>query len=108
MPGTVHRHFPAKGDLVSAGIRDRLATVIGEGYRLRESASSTAFFASIRLMVVQWGPAERGHSDALARSGTDVNDVVPDGVEAFIEMLDALLTAGQHVGVVRRTSPRGG
>ena len=100
-PGTVHRHFPAKGDLVSAVIRERLASVVGEGRRLLESDGGAALFAFVRLMVLQWGTADRGLSDALAASGSDVDAVIPEAMDTFLDMLGALLDAAQRDGVAR-------
>jgi AcrR family transcriptional regulator len=100
-PGTIHRHFPAKGDLVNAVIRERLATVVAEGRHLLEAEGPTALFAFVRLMVLEWGRADRGLSDTLAASGTDLNVVIPDGMDTFLALLGAMLRTAQKSGVVR-------
>ncbi|BBZ11317.1 TetR/AcrR family transcriptional regulator [Mycobacterium branderi] len=99
--GTVHRHFPAKVDLASAVIRDRLTTIVEEGRSLLETDGPAALFAFTRLLVLEWGAADRGLRDALAALGADINSVIPEGMDTFLKMLDELLATAQQAGVVR-------
>ncbi|KUI29292.1 TetR/AcrR family transcriptional regulator [Mycobacterium sp. GA-2829] len=101
-PGTVHRHFPAKDDLVRAVVEERLQRLIAEGRALHDDGDpGTALFDFMRSMVLTRGAADRGLSFALAGMGTSVRGVVPEAETDFLDMVDDLLTAAQRAGTVR-------
>jgi AcrR family transcriptional regulator len=100
--GTVYRHFPTKGDLYRAVVQDRIQRIVELGRRaLQEEEPGAALFVFLRAMVLHWGAADRGLSDALAGLGVDVATAMPDVEEAFLAMLGDLLKAGQKAGTVR-------
>jgi AcrR family transcriptional regulator len=102
-PGTVHRHFPAKDDLVRAVVEERLWRLVDEGRALHENqAPETALFDFMKSMVLTWGTGDHGLSFALASEGTSVKRVLPQAESEFLGMLDDLLRAAQNAGVVRR------
>jgi AcrR family transcriptional regulator len=100
--GTVYRHFPTKDDLFCAVIADRLGRIVEGGRALAENESpADALFVFLRSLVLQFGATDRGLKDALAGAGVDVETVLPETENAFMEILRRLLKAGQEAGSVR-------
>jgi AcrR family transcriptional regulator len=100
--GTVYRHFPSKEDLYRAVVAERIREIVDQGRALLSDADpGEALFQYLRLMVLQWGAADRGLVDALAGLGIDVKTVVPDAEDEYMEMLDELLRAAQRAGTAR-------
>jgi AcrR family transcriptional regulator len=100
--GTVYRHFPTKDDLFRAVIDHRLRRIVEEGRTLAEKESPTeALFVFLRSLVLQFGATDRGLKDALTGAGVDVDAVMPEIENEFLEVLRNLLKAGQEAGSVR-------
>jgi AcrR family transcriptional regulator len=100
--GTVYRHFPTKEALFNAVIRDRLQRLVDDGYALLGSAGpGEALFTFLRSMVLQWGAADRGLVEALARLGIDMDSAAPEAEDAFLALLGELLRAAQEAGTAR-------
>jgi AcrR family transcriptional regulator len=100
--GTVYRHFPTKEALFNAVIRDRLQRLVDDGYALLVSAGpGEALFTFLRSMVLQWGAADRGLVEALARLGIDMDSAAPEAEDAFLALLGELLRAAQEAGTAR-------
>ena len=100
--GTVYRHFPTKEALFAAVIDDRMQHLVSDGYALLKSGEpGEALFTYLRSLVLQWGARDRGLVDALAGVGIDIETVAPEAEEAFLAMLDDLLTAAQRAGTAR-------
>lgn len=100
--GTVYRHFPAKEDLYRAVIAERIHEMVDQGRALLSDADpGEALYSYLRLMVLQWGAADKGLVDALAGVGIDVNTVVPGAEDEYMTMLDELLRAAQRAGTAR-------
>lgn len=101
--GTVYRHFPTKEDLYRAVAANRIETLVAEGRALTEGVPpGEALFVLLRSLVLRWGATDRGLKDALAGEGIDVKVVAPEAEEAFLQLLDAALTAAQQAGTARR------
>lgn len=102
-PGTVHRHFPAKDDLMRAVIEDRLTQLTDQGRALlANDPAEDALFDFVRTAVLRWGAADRGLSEALAGVGIDVATLLPHAEAAFLGVLGDLLRAAQKAGAVRQ------
>lgn len=100
--GTVYRHFPTKEALFQAVIEDRMQRLVDDGHALLQSAGpGEALFAYLRLLVLQWGAADRGLVDALAGFGIDITTAAPEAEDAFLALLDQLLRAAQRAGTAR-------
>jgi AcrR family transcriptional regulator len=96
--GTVYRHFPAKEDLFRAVITDRLQRLVDDGHALLESGEpGEALFSFLRSLVLEWGAANRGLTDALAGSGIEIQEAE----DAFLGIVDELLRAAQKAGTAR-------
>jgi len=101
--GTVYRHFPTKEALFAAVIENRIQRLVDDGHALlKTEGAGGALFAFLRLMVLQWGAADRGLVDALAGYGIDIACTAPDAEDAFKAMLGELLGAAQEAGTARR------
>lgn len=101
--GTVYRHFPTKEALYRAVVEKRIRSVVDQGLALSaDGEAGEALFTFLRSMVLQWGAADRGLSEALAGVGIDVGSVIPDAEVEFLQMLGGLLHTAQEAGVVRR------
>jgi AcrR family transcriptional regulator len=100
--GTVYRHFPTKEDLFRAVVEARIDSIVAEGRALlADGDPGKALFDFMRAMVLHWAAADRGLSEALAGVGIDVDSAIPGAEREFLEMLGALLGAGQKAGAVR-------
>ncbi|WP_083453099.1 TetR/AcrR family transcriptional regulator [Mycolicibacterium goodii] len=100
--GTVYRHFPSKEDLYRAVVAERIHEMVEQCRKLLSGADpGEALFEHLRMMVLQWGAADRGLVDALAGVGIDVKTVVPAAEDEYMEMLAALLSAAQRAGTAR-------
>lgn len=100
--GTVYRNFPAKEDLFTAVVQDRIRAVIAEGRSLSTTGDpAEALFEFVRSMVLTWGATDRGLSEALAGVGIDVEQAMPEAEGEFFSMLGDLLRAAQDAGEVR-------
>ncbi|WP_036438944.1 TetR/AcrR family transcriptional regulator [Mycobacterium sp. URHB0044] len=101
--GTVYRHFPTKEALLAAVVEDRLRGIIDVGRDLLTNEEpGQALFAFLRSMILEWGAADRGLSEALAGLGVDIKAALPDAEDAFLTLLGDLLKAAQNAGTVRR------
>src|SRR5689334_24084493 len=77
--GTVYRHFPTKEDLFRAVVDDRIRAIITWGQGLLETvAPGEALFTFLRTLVLKWGAADRGLSEALAGAGVSVEMAIAD------------------------------
>jgi AcrR family transcriptional regulator len=96
--GTVYRHFPAKEDLFRAVITDRMQRIVDDGRALLESGEpGEALFSFLRSLVLEWGAANRGLTDALAGSGIEIKEAE----DAFLGIVDELLRAAQKAGTAQ-------
>ncbi len=101
--GTVYRHFPTKEDLYRAVIEDRIRGIIDEGRKLlTDGEPADALFNFLRSMVLNWGAADRGLTEAMAGVGIDVENAMPEAEAEFYAMLGDQLQAAREAGVVRR------
>ncbi|MDT5019170.1 MAG: hypothetical protein QOD39_5330 [Mycobacterium sp.] len=100
--GTVYRHFPTKEDLFRAVVDSRIRHIVDEGRALADGQDpGEAFFVFFRSVVLQWGAADRGLTDALAGSGIDVETVMPETEGEFLAVLAGLLSSAQKAGTAR-------
>lgn len=99
-PGTVHRHFPTKDELVRAVIIDRLHDLTTAATDLADSQDpGAAFFAFFDRMA-----ADAGQNLALSAALTDSADVGQTVLEVgghLTEAIALLLTRAQQAGAVR-------
>ncbi|MGZ5378584.1 MAG: TetR/AcrR family transcriptional regulator [Mycobacterium sp.] len=100
--GTVYRHFATKEDLFRAVLDERIRRVVDEGNALANGEKpGEALFVFLRSLVLKFGATDRGLADALAGSEIDVEAVMPETEEAFLNLLRGLLEAAQQAGTVR-------
>jgi AcrR family transcriptional regulator len=100
--GTVYRHFPTKEALFRAVLDERIRQVVDEGRALTEGERpGKALFVFLRSLVLQFGATDRGLADALAGAEIDVQAVMPETEEAFLDVLRGLLEGAQKAGAVR-------
>jgi AcrR family transcriptional regulator len=99
--GTVSRHFPAKDDLYSAIVIERVERLVSEGRRLAaDEAPGPAFFEFFALWSRE-GAVNRGVGQALAGVGFDMQAAADQAGLDVIGTLDGLLGAAQQAGEVR-------
>jgi AcrR family transcriptional regulator len=98
--GTVFRHFPTKGDLLRAMMKELRQRLTDEVQALRADGDpATALFDFFTRMVEQ-AAAKKAVADLLAGSGVDVP--VAEPLHALREAIGALLTNAKKAGAVRR------
>ena len=98
--GTVYRHFASKDDLVRAIITDQLRHVIDQGHMLLQSGDpGEALFSFLRSLVLEWGASDIGLKTAVA--GSDIKIRIKGVRDAFLGLLDELLSAAQQAGTAR-------
>lgn len=101
-PGTLHRNFPAKDDLVRAVVLNRVQQVVDEGSALLEAGEpSEALFTFMRQFVLHWSATDRGLSEALEGSGASTHSVIPEAVQTLLGLIGQLLQLAQQAGAVR-------
>ncbi|SEH49975.1 DNA-binding transcriptional regulator, AcrR family [Mycolicibacterium rutilum] len=101
--GTVYRHFPTKTDLYRAVVENRIQSLVAEGRALTEGVpAGEALFVFLRSLVLQWGATDRGLKGALGGEGVDVESLIPETEEAFLQLLGDMLKAAQKAGTARR------
>ena len=99
-PGTLHRHFPTKDELLTSVMADRLAALAQAAEQMAQDADpGEAFFAFFGRLVAEVRPnralsatlgSSPPHSEALRRAGQELQDA-----------LSGLLTRAQQAGAVR-------
>jgi AcrR family transcriptional regulator len=100
--GTVYRHFATKEDLFRAVLDERIRRIVDEGNVLaKDEEPGAALFVFLRSLVLKFGATDRGLAEALAGSEIDVEAVMPETEEAFLNLLRGLLGAAQQAGTVR-------
>jgi AcrR family transcriptional regulator len=98
--GTVFRHFPTKGDLLGAMMKELRQRLTDEVRTLRADGDpETALFDFFTHMVAQ-AAAKKAVVDLLADSG--VNVPVAEPLQALRDAIGALLTNAKKAGAVRR------
>lgn len=98
--GTVHRHFPAKAELLEAVLQQRIdrLTAVAVGYRDAADAG-VAFFAFCTEVVVST-PGNQELCEVTARDGWP-SPVLRQAGERFHLALGALLAGAHAAGAVR-------
>ncbi|MDH2424077.1 helix-turn-helix domain containing protein [Sphaerisporangium sp. TRM90804] len=97
--GTVFRHFPTKGDLLAAIMKDLLARLTAEAETLaKDGDPATALFAFFERMVRE-AADKRTVAGALSDGGGEFGVAAP--VQALGEPIGALLAGAQRAGAVR-------
>ncbi|MBF6173795.1 TetR/AcrR family transcriptional regulator [Nocardia blacklockiae] len=99
--GTVHRHFPAKLDLVEAVVQQRIdrLTAVAIGYR--DAPDAGAAFLDFCARVVIGTPRNKAMCDVLDSDDGWPRDLLRGAGERFRHALGALLAAAQREGSVR-------
>ncbi|WP_280316737.1 TetR/AcrR family transcriptional regulator [Nocardia wallacei] len=99
--GTVHRHFPAKTDLVEAVVQQRIdrLTALAIGYR--DAPDAGAAFLEFCATVVIGAPRNKAMCDVLESDDGWPRDLLRGAGERFHHALEALLVAAQREGSVR-------
>ncbi|BBG02662.1 MULTISPECIES: TetR/AcrR family transcriptional regulator [Pseudonocardia] len=103
--GTVFRHFPTKELLIEAVVVGRLTQLTVEAEQLGEAADADAAFVSFFHRWVELSATKHQFSAALARSGTDVQDVKdtnPEVVERLYDAIGGLLRRAQRADRIRQ------
>lgn len=100
--GTIYRNFSTKEALFQAVIADRMSRLIEEGRALLNSEQAgEALFTFLRSLVLQWGAADRGLVEALARAGVGIGKAAPEAEKSFLNLLAELLHVAQRAGTAR-------
>ncbi|WP_280364565.1 TetR/AcrR family transcriptional regulator [Nocardia wallacei] len=99
--GTVHRHFPAKTDLVEAVVQQRVdrLTALAIGYR--DAPDAGAAFIEFCAKVVIGAPRNKAMCDVLESDDGWPRELLRGAGERFRHALAALLVAAQREGSVR-------
>jgi AcrR family transcriptional regulator len=99
-PGTVHRHFRTKDDLLEAVLADRLRALTDTVRELAEAPDAgEAFFAFFQRVV-----EDAHHNLALSAALTnpaDLGEAVLEAGAALATAVGVLLTRAQQAGAVR-------
>jgi AcrR family transcriptional regulator len=100
-PGTVHRHFPTKDQLVAAILAADLDRRAEEARALASDPDPGAALFGLLERLLDDGIVNRGLRAALAESGSKVSTMVPDSTASFRQALGDLLAAAQAARAVR-------
>jgi AcrR family transcriptional regulator len=98
--GTVFRHFPTKGDLHRAIMKQLLQRLTDEARSLNADGDHATALFTFFTGTVQQAAQNKTVVDLLARAGVDVQ--VAEPVQALREGLEGLLTGAQQAGSVRK------
>lgn len=99
--GTVFRHFPTKEALLEAIVTARMQRLTDDAQAQVGAADpGEAFYSVFERMVVQTA-TKKVLTDALARAGVDVTNVVAPFVAALRHAVGELLARAQAAGAVR-------
>jgi AcrR family transcriptional regulator len=99
--GTVSRHFPAKNDLFSAIVLDRIQRLVSAARTLAATEPpGPAFYRYIEVMALE-GAENRAIVSALAGVGFDVQVAAKGTDEDVMGAWSALLSSAQAAGQVR-------
>jgi AcrR family transcriptional regulator len=97
-PGTVHRNFPAKKDLFTAVITERMRELTAEAWQLADAEDAgSAFFTFFHRLAGQ-----ARENLALTAAVTLSDELVRDAAGPLEQALAALLARAQQDGRVRR------
>ncbi|MFI6761034.1 TetR family transcriptional regulator [Micromonospora sp. NPDC050417] len=98
--GTVYRHFPTKESLLQAIVADRMHQVVERARTQAETDPGEGLYAFLFQMAEQ-GASDLGFSDALAGTGFDLAEALPDAEREFMGMVADILARAQRAGTVR-------
>jgi AcrR family transcriptional regulator len=95
--GTVFRHFPAKQELISAVLDDRIARLAREAHALGGADDPGAAFLTFFSGLIEHALANRALVDALGGTAHPVSDAKRDLLQAG----GVLLARAQAAGAIR-------
>jgi AcrR family transcriptional regulator len=97
--GTVFRHFPTKGDLLRAIMKNLLERLTAEVTSLAAEGDPATALAEFFTRMVQQAAAKKTVVELLAGAGIEVG--VSGPVQALRHEIDGLLRRAQQAGAVR-------
>jgi AcrR family transcriptional regulator len=95
--GTVFRHFPAKQELISAVLEDRIARLAGDAHALGNADDPGAAFLTFFTGLIEHALANKALIHALGGTAHPVSDAKRDLMQAG----GALLARAQASGAIR-------
>ncbi|WP_280387821.1 TetR/AcrR family transcriptional regulator [Nocardia wallacei] len=98
--GTVHRHFPAKLDLVEAVVQQRIDRLTALALRYRNAPDPGAAFLEFCTTVVTRTPGNKALCDVLESDDGWPRELLHDAGERFRRALESLLIAAQRDGSI--------
>ncbi|RDI49033.1 TetR/AcrR family transcriptional regulator [Nocardia mexicana] len=99
--GTVHRHFPAKLDLVEAVVQQRIDRLMALALSYRDAPDAGAALLDFCTTVVTRTPGNKALCDVLESDDGWPRDLLRGAGERFDRALEALLAAAQREGSIR-------
>jgi AcrR family transcriptional regulator len=100
-PGTVHRHFPAKEDLIAAVAIGRLEQIVEQARDLATADDPGAAFRSQLSRMLAYADEIGPLKSALAGTDLDIRTAAPEVAAALRDAVGLLLVRAQDVGAIR-------
>jgi AcrR family transcriptional regulator len=100
-PGTVHRHFPAKENLIAAVAIGRLEHIVEQARDLATADDPNAAFHTQLSRILAYADANAPLKSALAGTELDIRTAAPDVAAALRDAVGVLLVRAQHAGAIR-------
>jgi AcrR family transcriptional regulator len=100
-PGTVHRHFPTKENLISAVAIGRLEQIVEQARNLATADDPGAALRSHLSGVLAYADANAPLKSALTGTDLDIRTTAPEVRAALHDAVGVLLARAQHAGAIR-------
>jgi AcrR family transcriptional regulator len=100
-PGTVHRHFPAKENLIAAVAIARLEQIVERARKLATADDPGAAFRSHLLGVLAYADDNAALKSALTGTDLDIRTAAPEVRAALRDAVGVLLVRAQLAGAIR-------
>jgi AcrR family transcriptional regulator len=100
-PRTVHRHFPAKEDLIAAVAIGRLEQIVEQARNLATADDPSAAFRSQLSQMLADADATAPLKSALAGTDLDIRTAAPEVAAALRDAVGLLLLRAQDAGAIR-------
>jgi AcrR family transcriptional regulator len=100
-PGTVHRHFPAKENLIAAVAIARLEQIVEHARNLANANDPGAALRSQLSQLLVYADDNTPLKSALTGTGLDIRTAAPEVRAALRDAVGVLLVRAQHAGAIR-------
>jgi AcrR family transcriptional regulator len=100
-PWTVHRHFPAKENLIAAVAIARLEHIVEQARNLATADDPGAALRSQLSRILAYADANAPLTSALTGTELDIRTAAPEVRTALRDAVGVLLVRAQHAGAIR-------